>query len=44
LDAPELETLLTPLELSVAERYFGITAQGNFIDHSHPARCRIKMC
>jgi uncharacterized protein YyaL (SSP411 family) len=33
----ELETLLTPLELSVAERYFGITAQGNFIDHSHPA-------
>ena len=32
----ELAKLLTPEELRVAERYFGITEQGNFLDHSHP--------
>jgi len=32
----ELEELLTPGEFGVAARYFGITEQGNFIDHSHP--------
>jgi hypothetical protein len=32
----ELEKLLAPDEFKVAVRYFGITEQGNFIDHSHP--------
>ncbi len=32
----ELQTLLTPAELAVATRYFGITAGGNFVDHSDP--------
>lgn len=32
----ELERLLDPSEYLVAVRYFGITEQGNFIDHSHP--------
>ncbi len=32
----ELTKLLTPGESQVAARYFGITEQGNFIDHSHP--------
>jgi uncharacterized protein YyaL (SSP411 family) len=32
----ELEKLLAPEEFNVAVRYFGITGQGNFIDHSHP--------
>jgi uncharacterized protein YyaL (SSP411 family) len=32
----ELETLLAPEEFNVAVRYFGITEQGNFTDHSHP--------
>jgi uncharacterized protein len=32
----ELAKLLTPGEFEVAARYFGITEQGNFIDHSHP--------
>jgi uncharacterized protein YyaL (SSP411 family) len=32
----ELEKLLTPEEFNVAVRYFGITEQGNFVDHSHP--------
>jgi len=32
----ELETLLSPEEFSVVVRYFGITEQGNFVDHSHP--------
>ena len=32
----ELEKLLSPEEFKVAVRYFGITEQGNFIDHSHP--------
>ena len=32
----ELSKLLTPEEFNVAVRCFGITEQGNFIDHSHP--------
>jgi hypothetical protein len=32
----ELEQLLSPEEFKVAARYFGITEQGNFVDHSHP--------
>jgi hypothetical protein len=32
----ELAKLLTPGEFKVAARYFGITEQGNFMDHSHP--------
>jgi uncharacterized protein YyaL (SSP411 family) len=32
----ELSKLLTVEEFNVAARYFGITAQGNFVDHSHP--------
>lgn len=32
----ELAGLLSPAELAVAETCFGITAQGNFLDHSHP--------
>jgi len=32
----ELEKLLSPEEFKVAVRYFGITEQGNFVDHSHP--------
>jgi uncharacterized protein YyaL (SSP411 family) len=32
----ELVKLLTPEEFTVAARYFGITEQGNFVDHSHP--------
>ena len=33
----ELEKLLTPDENKVAVRHFGITPDGNFIDHSNPA-------
>jgi hypothetical protein len=33
----ELSRLLTNEEFNVAVRHFGITAAGNFIDHSHPA-------
>jgi uncharacterized protein len=33
----ELSQLLTPEEFSVAARYFGITKDGNFVDHSHPS-------
>jgi uncharacterized protein YyaL (SSP411 family) len=33
----ELASLLTPAEFSVATNYFGITEEGNFEDHSHPA-------
>ena len=33
----ELSKLLKPEEFSVAENYFGITKEGNFTDHSHPA-------
>lgn len=32
----ELEKLLTPDEFKVAVKYFGVTEEGNFIDHSHP--------
>jgi uncharacterized protein YyaL (SSP411 family) len=32
----ELSALLTPEEFNVAVRYFGITENGNFVDHSHP--------
>jgi len=32
----ELAKLLSPEEFNVAVRYFGITKQGNFVDHSHP--------
>jgi hypothetical protein len=32
----ELSKLLTVDEFNVAAKYFGITAQGNFVDHSHP--------
>src|SRR5581483_5534805 len=40
----ELEQLLSPDEFKVAVRYFGITDQGNFTDHSHRRRCRTRMC
>jgi uncharacterized protein YyaL (SSP411 family) len=33
----ELSKLLSPEEFNVAARYFGITKEGNFIDHSHPS-------
>jgi hypothetical protein len=32
----ELEELLSPEEFNVAARCFGITKEGNFVDHSHP--------
>jgi uncharacterized protein YyaL (SSP411 family) len=32
----ELESLLNPAEFEVATRYFGVTTNGNFTDHSHP--------
>jgi uncharacterized protein YyaL (SSP411 family) len=32
----ELSQLLAPEEFNVTVRYFGITEQGNFTDHSHP--------
>ena len=32
----ELEKLLTPDEFKVAVKFFGVTAKGNFVDHSHP--------
>jgi uncharacterized protein len=32
----ELSRLLTVEEYNVAATYFGITAEGNFVDHSHP--------
>jgi uncharacterized protein YyaL (SSP411 family) len=32
----ELSTLLSAEEFNVAVRYFGITEEGNFVDHSHP--------
>ncbi len=32
----ELAKLLSPEEFIVATQYFGITKQGNFVDHSHP--------
>jgi uncharacterized protein YyaL (SSP411 family) len=33
----ELKTALTPEEFTFAAKYFGVTAKGNFVDHSHPA-------
>jgi uncharacterized protein YyaL (SSP411 family) len=33
----ELSKLLAPEEFNVAARYFGITEEGNFTDHSHPS-------
>ena len=32
----EMSRLLTPEEFAAAANYFGITQQGNFVDHSHP--------
>jgi hypothetical protein len=32
----ELSKLLAVDEFNVAAKYFGITAEGNFVDHSHP--------
>lgn len=32
----EMKALLSPEEAAVAIRHFGITAGGNFVDHSHP--------
>jgi hypothetical protein len=32
----ELSRLLTPAEFVLAEKYFGVTPAGNFVDHSHP--------
>jgi hypothetical protein len=32
----ELSKLLTVEEFNVAAKFFGITAEGNFVDHSHP--------
>jgi hypothetical protein len=32
----ELSKLLSPEEFNVATRHFGITKEGNFVDHSHP--------
>ena len=32
----ELDKLLTPEEFNVAVKYFGITEEGNFLDHSDP--------
>jgi uncharacterized protein YyaL (SSP411 family) len=32
----ELAKLLSPEEFIVAANYFGITKEGNFVDHSHP--------
>jgi len=32
----EISKLLTPDEFKVVERYFGVTEQGNFVDHSDP--------
>src|SRR6185369_1369891 len=36
----ELAKFLSPEEYNVAARYFGITAGGNFVDHSHPQPLR----
>jgi hypothetical protein len=32
----ELSKLFAPEEFNVAAQYFGITREGNFVDHSHP--------
>ncbi len=33
----ELAKLLSPEEFNVATNYFGLTKEGNFVDHSHPS-------
>ena len=35
--AEELRRLLTPPEFALAARYFGVSDEGNFVDHSDPA-------
>jgi uncharacterized protein YyaL (SSP411 family) len=32
----ELSQLLSPEEFNVAAKFFGVTKEGNFVDHSHP--------
>lgn len=36
----ELHQILTPEEYKVTVRHFGITPEGNFVDHSHPQPLR----
>ncbi|HTV39614.1 MAG TPA: thioredoxin domain-containing protein [Candidatus Sulfotelmatobacter sp.] len=36
----ELSELLPPDEFKVAAKYFGVTTEGNFVDHSHPEPLR----
>ncbi|HEY1663362.1 MAG TPA: thioredoxin domain-containing protein [Verrucomicrobiae bacterium] len=36
----ELSQLLSPEEFNVAAGFFGVTAEGNFMDHSHPQPLR----
>lgn len=36
----ELSTALTPGELEAVVRHYGITEEGNFVDHSHPQPLR----
>ena len=36
----ELSHLLSPEEFNVTAKYFGITSEGNFVDHSHPQPLR----
>ena len=36
----ELSKLLSPEEFNVAVQYFGISPEGNFVDHSHPQPLR----
>ncbi|MDE3068809.1 MAG: thioredoxin domain-containing protein [Verrucomicrobiota bacterium] len=36
----ELSRLLSPEEFAVAVKFFGITGEGNFMDHSHPEPLR----
>jgi uncharacterized protein len=36
----ELSTALTPGELEAVVRHYGITEEGNFVDHSHPEPLR----
>ncbi len=36
----ELSKLLSPEEFNVTSKFFGITVEGNFVDHSHPQPLR----
>jgi hypothetical protein len=36
----KLSKLLSPEEFNVAAKFFGITVEGNFVDHSHPQPLR----